>query len=168
MTATKADLESWHKDKACKDNIVESWLCIDCGVNTHPGSPSGPEVRIDLALRGACTYAFDHCCEVYTVKRELWEKVGMKPWGGCLCVGCLEERLGRQLRPKDFAHDDGKVWARLPCTDRLLDRRGFRQIRVRTRDGEKEVILAKSDADKLAKLTPPGQLPFLDDDADEE
>jgi hypothetical protein len=38
-------LESWHKDKAVQDNIVESWVCIDCGVNTHPGCPDGPHTR---------------------------------------------------------------------------------------------------------------------------
>lgn len=48
---TKEMLDSWHKDKAVQDNIVESWLCVDCGVNTHPGCPDGPQTRIDLALR---------------------------------------------------------------------------------------------------------------------
>jgi hypothetical protein len=26
----------------------------------------------------------------------------MDPMGGCLCIGCLEKRLNRVLRPKDF------------------------------------------------------------------
>ena len=30
----------------------------------------------------------------------------MEPWGGCLYVGCLEARLGRRLKPKDFLRDD--------------------------------------------------------------
>jgi hypothetical protein len=37
-------------EKAVQDNIVESWQCVDCGVNTHPGTLSGPELRIALAL----------------------------------------------------------------------------------------------------------------------
>ena len=26
----------------------------------------------------------------------------MEPYGGCLCIGCLEKRIGRKLKPKDF------------------------------------------------------------------
>jgi hypothetical protein len=26
----------------------------------------------------------------------------MEPYGGCLCIGCLERRIGRKLKPKDF------------------------------------------------------------------
>jgi hypothetical protein len=36
------------------------------------------------------------------VHNKLWKRAGMKDWGGCLCVGCIEDRLGRQLTPKDF------------------------------------------------------------------
>ena len=31
----------------------------------------------------------------------------MEPFGGCLCVGCLEKQLGRKLKPKDFKRDHG-------------------------------------------------------------
>src|SRR5437899_12774130 len=47
---SKRHLESWHKDKAIQDNIVESWLCVDCGVNTHPGCVSGPDLRLAFAM----------------------------------------------------------------------------------------------------------------------
>jgi hypothetical protein len=40
--------------------------------------------------------------EYYMIKDSLWRKVGMKPNGGCLCVGCIESRLGRKLKAKDF------------------------------------------------------------------
>jgi len=41
--------------------------------------------------------------------------------GGCLCIGCLERRLGRRLTPKDFSrrHPFNKT----PGTGRLIERR---------------------------------------------
>ena len=45
------ELASW-RAKAVKDDIVKSWLCVDCGMNTHPGCPDGPRIRIDIALYG--------------------------------------------------------------------------------------------------------------------
>ena len=132
-TRRKEQLESWHKDKAVQDNIVESWLCVDCGVNTLPGCPSGPELRIDIALKGASGVSFDHHTEVYAVKDSIWKQSGMRPWSGCLCVGCLEKRLGRQLRPRDFSRHDREVYCALamhrtpPQSARLRDRDGADQ-----------------------------------------
>jgi hypothetical protein len=40
--------------------------------------------------------------EVYGVRNKVWAAAGMKPKGGCLCIGCLEKRLGRKLTAKDF------------------------------------------------------------------
>jgi hypothetical protein len=121
----KHDLESWHRDKAVQDNIVESWLCVDCGTNTAPHVPDGPATRIALALNGECRFRLCRESEAYSVKDSVWTAAGMRPWGGCLCVGCLERRIGRELRPKDFARHDDRVWAQMPCSDRLLDRPGF-------------------------------------------
>jgi hypothetical protein len=141
MAATKKEIESWHQDKAVKDNVTESSLCVDCGVNTAPGFRSGPETRIDIALYGKSehTAGCDH--EVYIVRKKLWLKAGMKPWGGCLCVGCLEKRIGRQLTPKDFDPEGDATWANLPCTERLLNRRGYKSAIVDTDEGPKEIIV---------------------------
>jgi hypothetical protein len=98
------------------------------------------------------------------VRETVWKQAGMKPWSGCLCVGCLELRIGRRLRPKDFAPDDAKVWAQCPCTDRLLDRRGARRMTVRTKDGEKEIIIDKDAAAKIMAAIPPGELPWMDNE----
>src|SRR2546430_1806617 len=38
----------------------------------------------------------------YMIHDRLWERAGMAPKGGYLCIGCLEKRLGRRLRPADF------------------------------------------------------------------
>jgi hypothetical protein len=45
----------------------------------------------------------------------------MEPWGGCLCIGCLEKRIGRSLTPKDFPRGD--AFNKVPGTERLLSRR---------------------------------------------
>ena len=132
---TKAMCASFDNDKAVKDNIVESWLCVDCGVNTAPGVPDGPQIRLDLALNGKSTCRHDRNTEVYSVKDAIWKQAGMRPWNGCLCIGCLERRIGRQLRPKDFASHDNKVWRGLPCTERLSNRRGLATVTVQTAEG---------------------------------
>jgi len=36
------------------------------------------------------------------VRDEVWAAASMKPNGGFLCIGCLERRLRRRLRPGDF------------------------------------------------------------------
>jgi hypothetical protein len=146
---TKAELDSWYKDKTVQDNIVESWVCIDCGVNTNPGCPDGPQIRIDNALNGGSKLRHGRDSEVYHVKPVIWEKAGMQPWSGCLCIACLEKRIGRQLRPKDFDPRHDKVWADMPCTERLLNRRGFATVTVQTKDGPREVICDLKDARRL-------------------
>ena len=64
--------------------------------------------------------------EVYTVRDSVWKKAGIAPMGGCLCIGCLERRIGRRLEPKDFPADDAFNHPDLPGTERLLNRRSSR------------------------------------------
>jgi hypothetical protein len=59
---------------------------------------------------------FDEWSEVYMVRPHVWERAGMADFGGCLCIGCLEKRLGCVLMPKDFNRN-------LPGTLRLNARR---------------------------------------------
>jgi hypothetical protein len=141
------ELASW-RAKAVKDDIVESWLCVDCGMNTHPGCPDGPRIRIDIALYGKSAFRFDRETEVYTVRNSIWKEARMAGWGGCLCVGCIERRLGRQLRPKDF-HKHDRAWSEFPCTERLLNRRGFATVTVQTQDGPKEMICGLEQAKQI-------------------
>jgi hypothetical protein len=63
----------------------------------------------------------DPWSEIYTVRESVWKQSGMKPMGGCLCVGCLEKRLGRQLTPEDFESED--AFNRMPGSVRLMSRR---------------------------------------------
>ena len=42
--------------------------------------------------------------------------------GGCLCIGCLEKRIGRVMRPKDFEREH--PFNMVPGTPRLMKRQG--------------------------------------------
>jgi hypothetical protein len=57
------------------------------------------------------------------VKPRVWKASGMADWGGCLCIGCLEKRIGRQLTPKDFLPNHPFNRDDYPASDRLLHRR---------------------------------------------
>jgi len=104
----------------------ESWYCIDCGLNTAPGWPS--RVEVERAFNGKAlklkptelSLSYDEHTEIYHVRDRVWKAAGMQPYGGCLCIGCLEKRIGRQLRPKDFARHPFNT---MPGTERLLQRR---------------------------------------------
>ena len=52
--------------------------CHDCGVDVF-------EIR-----------------EYYMVSDACWKRAGMKPYGGFLCIGCLEKRLGEKLKAINF------------------------------------------------------------------
>ena len=58
----------------------EGPYCVDCGVDT---------VKIN---------------EYYNVKDRVWELTGLGPDDGMLCIGCLEDRIGRKLQPEDFGY----------------------------------------------------------------
>jgi hypothetical protein len=45
-------------------------------------------------------------CEFYMVWDHVWRAAGMLPSGGHLCIGCLQDRLGRPLTGADFPADD--------------------------------------------------------------
>jgi hypothetical protein len=118
-----ARAEGW-----AKGATPENWCCVDCGTNTAPGYPTRIEMERFFAantLRSEeadLQITIDEQCEVYRVKPSVWMAAGMKPFDGCLCIGCLEKRLGRRLRPKDF--DRKHPFHNLPGTPRLLNRRG--------------------------------------------
>jgi hypothetical protein len=104
----------------------ESWLCVGCGRNTAPGLSSRVELEAALAadenddgVEQCITYE----SEVYTVRNRVWAAARMEPYGGCLCIGCLEKRLGRKLKPKDFLRGHPFNADHVPGTARLLRRR---------------------------------------------
>jgi hypothetical protein len=127
--------------KSLKGLTPESWLCIDCGANTSPGMSTRVELEAAFAALEAAgfvddndgvTQSFTSQSEVYIVRDKVWQAAGMEPMGGCLCIGCLEKRLGRLLRPKDFQRGHVFNLPHIPGTPRLLKRRGVpRSVRRR-------------------------------------
>ncbi|MBR1172982.1 hypothetical protein JQ617_03355 [Bradyrhizobium sp. KB893862 SZCCT0404] len=124
-----------------KGKAPESWVCVDCNVNTAPGLWTREQIDRAFGLDGSAAIRtathdkvdqyFDDRSEVYMVTARVWAKAGMSSMGGCLCVGCLETRIGRTLRPRDFMkHELNTVLgsARLlsrrsrPCSEKQLYR----------------------------------------------
>lgn len=110
-----------------KGLIPESWCCIDRGTNTAPGFKGRAEMEAAVEALGdtwsngaGVEQRIGDDSEVYTVRERIWNEAGGP--SGCLCIGCLEKRIGRQLRPKDF--QKGHPFNVLPGTPRLLKRRG--------------------------------------------
>ena len=116
-----------------KGLLPESWNCIDCGIHTAPGCTNRIEAQRMIALEQAVgkgeedwriKQTIDDQSELYMVRDAVWKAAGMEPMGGCLCIGCLEKRIGHKLKPKDFDHSSPFNRPDLPGTERLLDRRG--------------------------------------------
>jgi len=120
-----------------KGMLPESWLCVDCGFNTAQDMLN--RIEMEKAIKAAKArgewgpkpggdYGIDQeindKSEVYTVRAAIWQKAGMEDFGGCLCIGCLEKRIGRKLKPKDFLRGHPFNRPQLPGTKRLLERRG--------------------------------------------
>lgn len=101
--------------------ISETHKCIDCGFDTAPGFPPRWLAECLLNHLGTFTADFTAELEMFMVHDTVWKAAGMTPWGGCLCIGCLEKRLGRKLRPRDFVRDH--PFSSIPGTERLTSRR---------------------------------------------
>lgn len=61
--------------ESCHDGADD---CVDCGVDC-------------LAIN-----------EYYMVTDGCWKRAKMTPRGGMLCIGCLEDRLGKKLTSRNF------------------------------------------------------------------
>jgi len=73
------------------------WRCRDCGVDT------------------------DSIDEYYMVDDRVWEQAA-KGLDGHLCIGCLEQRLGRTLHSGDFTDRPVNSTSRLRRSPRLTSR----------------------------------------------
>ena len=73
-----------------RGKATESWVCVDCGINTAPGHPTRVEweqhIKTSLAIENLSGKAlplhlrYDEHCEVYIVRDAVWkaaEAVGM-------------------------------------------------------------------------------------------
>jgi hypothetical protein len=105
--------------------------CIDCGVDTMPRR--GPR-------------------EFYMVKTWIWDRTGLGFDGGCLCIGCLESRLGRRLRPRDFNRVTFRWMAEHSA--RLRSRLGCPQGAARYADAIKPQITRPAPSNRKPRKTP--------------
>lgn len=106
-----------------------SALCDDCGVDTAPDE------------------CIDGTWEWYMVHDEIWAEFGTAE--GFLCVGCLENRLGRELTEHDFMEVpiNLKSWAQTP---RLVSRQPeYDSERADAADARLRVANRKALADYL-------------------
>jgi hypothetical protein len=123
MTMTEEDFRG--------GGVTESWLCVDCGVNTAPGVPTKAEFKAAFAAGAqGVPWTVDERCEIYVVRDSVWKAAGLGGWDGCLCIGCLEKRIGRRLKPKDFPDH---FFNHYPGTPRLLNRQKRRPVRLAPR-----------------------------------
>ena len=84
------------------DEAAEVLACNDCGV--------------DVVAAG----------EYYMLRSDIWkEQLGLG-WSDNLCIGCLEQRLGRTVTLRDFGSFPSYPWMQ-PASDRLMDRFGFKK-----------------------------------------
>ena len=86
--------------KARREKAIARRSCVDCPRDTCP--PRQPD-------------------EWYMIRDALWSAAGMTPDGGCLCIECLENRIGRQLTYTDFTNA------------RVNDPNGSHSVRLRDR-----------------------------------
>jgi len=70
--------------ETCKDL---SETCKDCGVDITPST-------------GKRGFRYKGRWEHYMVRDRVWKAAGMRD--GFLCIGCLENRIGRRLTARDF------------------------------------------------------------------
>jgi hypothetical protein len=109
--------------------MSESHLCIDCGFDTAPGNLNRAEAEEEIARQIAAgekrlefLATANERSEMFFVHDHVWRAAGMTDWSGCLCVGCLEKRIGRRLTPDDFSNHVFNT--SFPGTPRLLERQG--------------------------------------------
>src|SRR6516165_8141772 len=87
FTGAESEMRNWNPP-------VIATQCVDCGLGT---------------------YAADEY--PHTIKTEVWEQVWVgrrKSWRApgteILCIGCLEDRLGRRLTRADFTDAPCRTW----------------------------------------------------------
>jgi hypothetical protein len=88
-------------------------VCSDCGMETAPRTG---EIDPWEGLRRPGPKDVGKW-EFYMVRNEIWQAVGSGR--GFLCIGCLELRLGRVLKPRDFTSAEINDWSPLD-TPRLV------------------------------------------------
>jgi len=78
-------------------------LVYSCPTNTKQRTKNMTVVdELPPALCNDCGVDIFEIREYYMVSDACWKRAGMKPYGGFLCIGCLELRLGEKLKAINF------------------------------------------------------------------
>jgi hypothetical protein len=94
-------------------------ICNDCGIDTTPRTG----LRGWRSGKHTGKYAYRRrtdMWEYYVVTDKVWEAAGID--GNFLCIGCLEQRIGRQLTSNDFTDAPINKCDKLGSTPRLRER----------------------------------------------
>jgi hypothetical protein len=102
----------YYLDEAYAEHFTKRELVDLCAVAIHYLG------ALDCASCGVNTSEIG---EYYMVTDAIWDAHG--PADGCLCIGCLENRMGRRLRPDDFITAPANS-AHERQSERLRDRLG--------------------------------------------
>jgi hypothetical protein len=111
--------------------FLDSWVCVDCGMDTWPGQKTRAEIEQSMRAAKAAgkkwrmRQALTHETEIYYVHPHVWKASGLGGfWNGVLCLACLEKRLGRRLQPHDFMAEHANYFnnPNLPGTRRRFER----------------------------------------------
>lgn len=94
--------EAYEAARGAIDDCVEVVTpCADCSV----------DVSLDEGI-----------AEMFMVHDHVWATAGLAPDDGCLCVECIEFRLGRQLNGEDFMDLPMNTLPDYPRSERLAER----------------------------------------------
>ncbi len=77
---------------------VTRWIPRDSKPAEHQ---HGPALCNDCAVE-VMPLNLDQPSQLYMVTGEVGAQSGLGPNDGCLCIGCLEDRIGRELTGADF------------------------------------------------------------------
>jgi hypothetical protein len=79
---------------AQSSGVTESWLCIDCGVNTAPGCSTRAEVEaVPKKRKVVGQMQFNGKSEVYTVRAAVWGKTCLKRLAAVYALAALRSAL---------------------------------------------------------------------------
>jgi hypothetical protein len=113
--------------------IVVDWIdtVTARGVRVSPGFRKIAKHRQKLPSKMEARYGCNDCSvnvlkagEFYMLDPDIWEQQLSLGWNDNLCIGCLEDRLGRKIGLRDIVCFPDYAWM-YPTSPRLLDRYGF-------------------------------------------
>jgi hypothetical protein len=103
------------------------WEASTAAASRRRSKPRNAEERksINHTRCNDCRFNVIKGGEYYMRHPKLWEKKLKLGWNDNLCIGCLEQRLGRKVRLRDMLFLPAYSWM-FPQSDRLTNRIGPR------------------------------------------